>query len=108
MGPEGLRRSWTYLSSDRWLRFVEELTGIGELDRRCPRRRYAPEWAGALPLDVHADFNRHPTLDLDRRVNAIVYLNPGWREEDGGLLELWSESECIERIVPSFARCVLS
>ncbi len=95
-----------YLSSESWLRFVEELSGLGELTADAHGGGMHQSGPGAF-LDVHADFNRHPTLDLDRRVNAIVYLNPSWGEDDGGLLELWSESECIERIVPSFNRCVL-
>ncbi len=31
-------------------------------------------------LKVHADFNRHPSLDLDRRVNLLLYLNKNWKE----------------------------
>src|SRR6266436_1022806 len=41
-------------------------------------------------LKVHADFNVHPKLKLDRRLNMLVYLNKDWREEWGGHLELWS------------------
>lgn len=95
-----------FLSSDRWVGFVEDLTGIGKLTADAHGGGMHQSGPGAF-LDVHADFNRHRTLDLDRRVNAIVYLNPGWLEEDGGLLELWSEHECVERIVPLFNRCVL-
>lgn len=96
----------TFLSTEPWLGFVEELTGIAELTADAHGGGMHQSGPGAF-LDVHADFNRHRTLDLDRRVNAIVYLNPGWLEEDGGLLELWSEHECMERIVPLFNRCVL-
>ena len=32
-------------------------------------------------LKVHADFNVHPKLKLDRRINMLVYMNPGWRDE---------------------------
>ncbi len=95
-----------FLSSEPWVQFVEELTGTGELIADAHGGGMHQNGPGAF-LDVHADFNRHRTLDLDRRVNAIVYLNPGWSEEDGGLLELWSERECVERIVPLFNRCVL-
>ena len=30
-------------------------------------------------LAIHADFNRHPKLNLDRRLNLLLYLNRGWR-----------------------------
>ena len=29
-------------------------------------------------LMVHADFNKHPELKLDRRLNIIIYLNRDW------------------------------
>ena len=40
-------------------------------------------------LKIHADFNVHPKLKLDRRLNMLVYLNKDWRDEYGGHLELW-------------------
>jgi hypothetical protein len=44
----------------------------------------------------------HPNLKLDRRVNLILYLNPGWRDEWGGHLELWNKemTECQAKIPP--------
>lgn len=60
-------------------------------------------------LKIHADFNVHPKLKLDRRLNMLVYLNHDWREEWGGHLELWNTSmtECRQRILPSFNRTVI-
>src|SRR5207253_7961981 len=60
-------------------------------------------------LKVHADFNVHPKLKLDRRLNLLIYLNRDWREEWGGHLELWSRDrkKCVERILPVFNRTVV-
>ena len=60
-------------------------------------------------LKIHADFNVHPKLKLDRRLNMLIYLNRDWREEWGGHLELWnaSMSECRQRVLPSFNRTVV-
>ena len=60
-------------------------------------------------LKIHADFNVHPKLKLDRRANMLIYLNKGWREEWGGHLELWTPdmSECRKRIAPLFNRTVI-
>jgi hypothetical protein len=60
-------------------------------------------------LKVHADFNVHPKLQLDRRMNMLVYMNKDWREEWGGHLELWdaSATECRARIAPLFNRTVI-
>ncbi len=60
-------------------------------------------------LKVHADFNVHPKLKIDRRMNMLIYLNKDWREEWGGHLELWNASatECRARIAPLFNRTVI-
>lgn len=60
-------------------------------------------------LKVHADFNVHPKLKIDRRMNMLIYLNKDWREEWGGHLELWNPSatECRVRIAPLFNRTVI-
>jgi Rps23 Pro-64 3,4-dihydroxylase Tpa1-like proline 4-hydroxylase len=60
-------------------------------------------------LKIHADFNVHPKLKLDRRLNVLVYLNKNWRDEYGGHLELWDRdmSTCREKILPVFNRTVI-
>lgn len=60
-------------------------------------------------LKIHADFNVHPKLKLDRRLNLLVYLNKDWREEYGGHLELWDPAmrACRQRILPLFNRTVI-
>ena len=60
-------------------------------------------------LKIHADFNVHPKLRLDRRLNVLVYLNKEWRDEYGGHLELWErdQSTCRTKILPLFNRTVI-
>jgi hypothetical protein len=60
-------------------------------------------------LAVHADFNRHPKLHLDRRLNLLLYLNEGWTEENQGWLELWDRDMLnrAARISPVFNRTVV-
>jgi 2OG-Fe(II) oxygenase superfamily len=60
-------------------------------------------------LKVHADFNVHPKLKLDRRLNMLIYLNRNWKEEYGGHLELWSRdgTHCRKKILPVFNRTVV-
>ena len=98
------------MNSARMLEFLQSLTGIEGL---IPD----PYYGGAGPhqiepggfLKVHADFNWHPLLKLDRRLNMLVYLNKDWREEYGGHLELWDRevSHCVRRILPVFNRTVV-
>ena len=98
------------MSAPPVLAFLEALTGI---DGLIPD----PYFGGAGPhqilpggfLKVHTDFNWHPKLKLDRRLNLLVYLNKEWREEYGGHLELWNRevTVCERRILPVFNRTVV-
>jgi hypothetical protein len=52
-------------------------------------------------LNVHADFTtNHRVRSWRRRVNVLLYLNPTWRAEWGGSLELWDSSvtRCVRSI----------
>ena len=53
-------------------------------------------------LDVHIDGNYHDASGLNRRVNAILYLNPGWSDSWGGELGLFDASgqTCLKKIAP--------
>ncbi len=107
---EHLLRFLSYLNSAPMLEFLEALTGIEGL---IPD----PYFGGAGPhqslsggfLKVHADFNWHPKLKLDRRVNVLVYLNKDWQEDYGGHLELWNRevTRCEQKILPVFNRTAI-
>ena len=60
-------------------------------------------------LSVHADFNHHKIMNLERRINALIYLNKDWQADYGGSLELWDEgmTKREHSIVPLFNRCVI-
>jgi hypothetical protein len=60
-------------------------------------------------LRIHADFERHPLLHLERRLNLLLYLNERWEESYGGHLELWTKdmTACARRIAPLANRCVI-
>ena len=72
--------------------FLEEMTGIKGL---IPD----PYFMGAGihktlnggHLDIHADFNLHRQMQLERRLNVLIYLNPDWRPEWGGNFEIWDK-----------------
>ena len=40
-------------------------------------------------LNPHLDYSLHPKLGLQRKLNLILYLTPGWSEDWGGHLGLW-------------------
>lgn len=108
-GP-ATRRVMHEFSSAACLRFLEGLTGIAGLipDPYFEGGGLHQIEPGGI-LKVHADFNWHKTLRLDRRINLIVYLNKDWREEYNGHLELWDRemTHSVKKILPVYNRCVV-
>ena len=108
--PHPIRDFLFWMNSPPVLEFLEQLTGIAGL---IPD----PYFGGGglhqtLPggfLQIHADFNVHPLLRLDRRLNVLVFLNESWPEEYGGELELWDAEmrSCRRRILPIWNRTVI-
>jgi hypothetical protein len=104
------RQVISQLNGGALVSFLEKLTGITGL---------VPDpalWGGGLHqiepggfLEVHADFNVHPSTGLHRRLNLLLYLNPGWQDDWGGHLELWGRDmrRCEIRVLPAFNRCVV-
>ena len=98
------------LNSAPFLRFLEVLTGIEGLipDPWLEGGGLHQIERGGM-LKVHVDFNKHTLTRLDRRINALLYLNRDWREEWGGHLELWDTemARCERRVLPVFNRLVV-
>lgn len=44
-------------------------------------------------LNVHQDYSIHPKMELQRKLNIILYLSKDWKSDWGGSLELWSHNE---------------
>jgi hypothetical protein len=101
---------FSFLKSSTFTKFLEDLSGISNL---LPEPHFHGSGlhftASGGSLDIHADFNRHPGNNLDRRVNVFIYLNDDWPEEYGGHLELWSKDmqSCYQRIQPKLGRFVV-
>ena len=65
-------------------------------------------------LNVHLDYNIHPKLGEQRKLNIIVYMAKDWNPEWGGGLEVWSNDsetnrpkEHVKTIENKFNRAVL-
>lgn len=92
------------------MEFLEQLTGIQGL---VPDPHFIGGGLHQIPrgakLGIHADFNRYARLKLDRRINALFFLNRDWDPAWGGQLELWDREmkECRRRVDPIFNRLVV-
>lgn len=99
-----------FLNSQIFIEFLEQLTGIKNLipDPMLEGGGLHQILQGGL-LKVHADFNKHPRTNLDRRLNVLVYLNKDWEETYGGHFELWDEQmkEAKIKILPAFNRMAI-
>lgn len=60
-------------------------------------------------LDVHVDGNYHDATGLNRRLNAILYLNKNWQSSWGGEFGLYDKEgkSCLKKIDPIFNRLII-
>jgi Rps23 Pro-64 3,4-dihydroxylase Tpa1-like proline 4-hydroxylase len=108
--PPPVRDVLYFLNSRPMLQFLEVLTGIQGV---LPDPYYVGGGVHQIKpggkLEIHADFNRHTKLKLDRRINVLIYLNKDWKEEYGGHFELWNRemTQAEQKILPLFNRCAI-
>lgn len=91
--PPEIYKTFQYLCSPKFIDIIKKITGIEVL---------YPDYGlhgGGLHihgrggnLNVHKDYSIHPRLNLQRKLNLIVYMTPDWDQQWGGELELWSHS----------------
>jgi len=106
-----IKSLFDFMNSNVFLEFLQKITSIEEkliIDRELNGGGLHQIKTGGM-LKVHTDFNRHPTLDLDRRVNILIYLNKNWEQAYGGDLELWDKEMkfCERKIAPIFNKMVI-
>ncbi len=113
--PPSLYELFSAFNSEPFLAELQTLSGISKL--------YADPGlhGGGLhahkrggKLNVHVDYSLHPKLNLERRLNLLIYVTPNWQPEWGGGLELWSHdektqqpAEIIKTIQCQFNRAVI-
>lgn len=109
--PDSIGAVIDELNSPRFVAWLSQLTGIEGLlpDPSLEGGGMHQTPAGGF-LNVHADFTMHhhrPTWR--RRCNLIVYLNPEWRDEWGGAIELWDErmTRAVVRVPPLLNQAVI-
>lgn len=108
--PNRLMLNLLLFNSSPFVDFLEALTGMQGL---IPDPHFVGGGLHQIPrgakLELHADFNRYTALKLDRRINALFYLNKDWDPEWGGALEMWDRNmtERRQSVLPIFNRLVV-
>ncbi len=107
--PDFSKNLFYALNSRPFIMFLEEMTGIKGL---IPD----PYFFGAGihktqnggHLDIHADFNVHSVMRVERRLNVLIYLNKDWQPEWGGSFEIWDKDMAhkMASFTPTFNRMV--
>ena len=79
--PQTIKSFFDFLNGDIFLTFLQNITSIREKLVSDPHLEGGGlhEIKSGGVLKIHTDFNRHPFLDLDRRVNVLIYLNKNWK-----------------------------
>lgn len=105
-----VRGCFNFFNSAPFLQFLEGLTSIKGI---VPDPYFSGggfhEISTGGQLGIHADFRINERLLLNRRLNALIYLNKDWKEEYGGELEIWDKDMKVKvkSIAPIFNRCVI-
>lgn len=103
---------FSYLCSRKWC------DRLGNLFRRKLYADYGLHGGGwhihgpGGNLNPHLDYSIHPKLQLQRKLNIIIYLTPDWQEEWGGALGLWTNNDgkpgtLIREVVPHYNRAII-
>lgn len=104
------RQFFEAVAEPRFIQFLEVVTGVSPLyaDPELQGGGLHEIYRGGY-LNVHTDFNFHPTTGKHRRLNLLFYLNPAWDDSWEGHLELWPTdlSEPFAKITPILNRMAI-
>jgi len=109
--PPTIAKAVKELNSDKFVLFLSKLTGIDGL-KADPTLEGGGlhQYGGGGFLNIHADFTVHPhNPKWRRKINVLLYLNNGWKEEWGGHIELWDKQmkKCVAKTAPTLNRCLI-
>lgn len=108
--PDPVKTLADALKSPEFMRQLEQVTGIKNLvwdDTFAGGGMHQTASSGLL--DVHVDFNKLADRQMFRRLNLLLYLNPQWEEQWGGLVELWDKDVKVRHhaFMPIINRAVI-
>ena len=60
-------------------------------------------------LNMHLDYEKHPHLEKERRLNVILYMSKDWKEEWNGETQLWDKNmeKCVVKSQVKFTTAII-
>jgi len=108
--PICIRKLFYLLSTNEIVKEISQLSGIEKLE-------YDPYLHGAGlhihprngKLNMHLDYEKHPHMDKERRLNIILYMSKDWKEEWNGDTQLWDKNmqNCIVKSQVKFNTAII-
>ena len=108
--PNCIIKLFNLLSCKDIIKNISNLSGIDNLE-------YDPYLHGAglhiYPkngkLDMHLDYEKHPYMDKERRINIILFMTKDWKKEWNGDIQFWNEDmiECVKKYNVEFNTAVI-
>lgn len=105
-----MRKYFLMVSKPEFVEIMQKLSGIDNLE-------IDPYFHGGGihchppggKLNMHLDYSINPKSGKERRLNIIYFLNKEWKEEWGGITELWSKGmkACKKKLCPGFNRALV-
>ena len=113
--PKLTYQAFTYLAREEFVKNMREL--IGEQNLWMDVGLNGGGWhmhGRGGKNNVHLDYNIHPKLREQRKLNIIVYMTPNWQPEWEGGLELWTHDpinyapkDLVKTVENKFNRAVI-
>ena len=92
--PKTTYTAFNFLGGEKFTNNIRYLTD--KLDLNLDFGLHGGGWHAHMNggnLNMHLDYNIHPKLGLQRKINIIIYLTKDWHPCYGGGLEFWSHNE---------------
>jgi len=87
----------SYLNSPKFIMILNKLTGNVLMPDIGMHGAGWHIYGRGGKLNVHFDYSIHPKLNLQRKLNIIIYLTKDWDVSWGGGLQFWSHNQLTNK-----------
>jgi Rps23 Pro-64 3,4-dihydroxylase Tpa1-like proline 4-hydroxylase len=91
--PKTTYSVFDYLNSDE---FVAKMSALAGVQLYADHGLHGGGWhshAQGGKLNTHLDYSIHPKLGMERLLNLIIYVTPGWQKDWAGELGFWKDEK---------------